>query len=201
MIIKQASPQMIRTACQNYHYSKSVPSVQYGYSMYNDDNEWCGVVCFGSGATPNIGKRYGLCQGEILELVRVALNGKQRCTSQCVAYAMRKLHQENPLVRMLVNYADMDQGHCGIIYQATNWIYEGVTNQNDRCAFLINGTRMHPKTVHSKGWRQSVKWLQENVDPNAEIIRGKGKHKYIYCFDRKLAKKMATRENPYPKRF
>jgi hypothetical protein len=165
--------------------------------VYNDCDEWCGVICFGGGATPRIGSPYGLCQGEVLELVRVASNGKQNVTSQCVAAALRELHRQNPLVRIVVSFADIDQGHKGTIYQATNWIYEGVTQKGERCAFLIHGQKMHPKTVHSKGWRQSVPWLREHIDPNAEQIITKGKHKYLYFFDRKMARRYKS--VPYPK--
>lgn len=199
MILTNASAKAIRYACQNFHYSQSVPSVQYGYNIYNDEGEWCGVVCFGSGANYHIGDSYGLCQGEILELVRVALNGKQNKTSQCVASALRKLHQQNPLVRMVVSYADIDQQHKGIIYQATNWLYEGITQNNQRCAFIIHGKRYHPKSVYSRGWKQNEQWLKENIDPDASTIFGKGKHKYLYCFDKKLLKTYKERTKPYPK--
>lgn len=67
----------------HFHYARSVPTVIHGYNIY-ENGEWCGVICFGNGATPNIGKEYNVIQGEIFELVRVALNGKQTTTSQCV---------------------------------------------------------------------------------------------------------------------
>lgn len=200
MKLTNASTQAIRYACQNFHYSGSMPSVQYGFNVYNDADEWCGVVCFGGGACPRIGLPYGLCQGEVLELVRVALNGKQLATSQCVAGALRELHRQDPVVRLVVSYADIDQGHTGTIYQATNWIYEGVKNAGQRAAFVIHGRKMHPKTVYSYGWRQSVEWLRENIDPGASMLRTAGKHKYLYCFDRKLARKLRQRAQPYPKK-
>lgn len=200
MKLTNASPYAIRYACENFHYSRSVPTVQYAYNVYNDTGEWCGAVCFGGGATPNIGTAYGLCQGEVLELTRVALNGKQLATSQCVAGALRELHRQDPIARLIVSYADVDQGHTGTIYQATNWIYEGLKNKGDRGAFIVHGQRLHPKTVYSRGWRQSVAWLQENVDPDASLVRTAGKHKYLYCFDRKLAKKLRKLAKPYPKK-
>ena len=125
MRLTRATPAAIRYACMHYHYAKAVPSVQYGYNVYNDSEEWCGVICYGSGATPNIGKPYGLKQGEILELVRVALNGKQEKTSQAVSASLRQLHKDNRVLKMVVSYADIDQNHYGTIYQATNFIYLG----------------------------------------------------------------------------
>lgn len=200
MILTNASPKAIRYACQEFHYSQSVPSVQYGYNIYTENGEWCGVICFGGGANPRIGSPYGLCQGEVLELVRVALNGKQSYTSQCVAAALRELRKQNPLVRLVVSFADMNQNHYGTIYQATNWIYEGITQERERCAFIILGKKMHPKSVHAKGWRQSLPWIQEHIDPDAEIVYSKGKHKYLFCFDRKLAKKYRETAKTYLKK-
>ncbi len=200
MRIAPASAFAIRHACLHFHYAKAVPAVQYGYNIYTDNGDWCGVVCFGGGATPRIGSPYGLFQGEVLELVRVALNGKQTATSQCVAAALRELRKDSPVTRLVVSYADVDQGHTGTIYQATNWIYEGLKNKGQRGAFLVNGHRMHPKTVYSKGWRQSVEWLRENVDPEAAMVRTEGKHKYLFCFDRKLRKKLLKTSQPYPKK-
>ena len=199
MRITNASPKAIRYACKNFHYSGNVPQVQYGYNIYNDADEWCGVVCFGGGANNHIGTAYDLCQGEILELVRVALNGKQNKTSQCVSAALKELYRQNPLVKMVVSYADLDQNHKGIIYQATNWIYEGLTMENERCGFILQGKKTHPRTITARGWKNSLQWLKENIDADAELIIGKGKHKYIYCFDKKLLKKYRKFAKPYPK--
>lgn len=200
MILTNASPKAIRYACQTFHYSGCVPSVQYGYNFYNAAGEWCGVVCFGGGANNHLGSPYGLYPGEVMELTRVALNGKQTATSQCVAMALRELHLQAPLVRLVVSYADMDQGHAGIIYQATNWIYDGPKNQGTRGAFIIHGQKVHPRTAGARGWKQSLPWIREHIDPNASAWITKGKHKYLYCFDRKLRKKLLKTAKPYPKK-
>lgn len=200
MRLTNASPYAIRYACQNFHYSGSVPSVQYGFNFYNAAGEWCGVVCFGGGANYHLGDPYGLHFGEIMELTRVALNGKQPATSQCVAMALQELHRQDPLVRLVVSYADTDQGHTGVIYQATNWIYEGLKNPGTCDAFIIHGRKVHKRTVASRGWKQSIPWVREHIDPKAAPWITKGKHKYLYCFDRKLRKKLLKTAKPYPKK-
>lgn len=199
MRITLATAQAIRYACKNFHYSKSVPSVQYGFNIYNDADEWCGVICFGSGATPRIGNPFGLCQGEVLELVRVALNGKQEQTSRCVAAALRELHRRNPIVKMVVSYASLDQNHKGIIYQATNWIYLGHIDGRNTTSIFINGRDTHKRTIGSRGWTTNIEWLRKNIDKNAEIRKSKGRHKYIYCFDKKLRKRWQKEARPFPK--
>ena len=59
MIIKKANAQAISFACRNFHYAKSVPAVTHGYNIYNAENEWCGVICFGVGANRNLAKEFG----------------------------------------------------------------------------------------------------------------------------------------------
>lgn len=94
MKLTRATPQAIKYACTNYHYSKTVPVNPIGYNVYNGADEWCGVILYGTGAIPNIGRPYNLPQGAILELTRVALNGKQEATSQAVAMSLKRLHKD-----------------------------------------------------------------------------------------------------------
>lgn len=201
MRISIATPKAIRYACMNFHYAKAVPAVQYGFNIFNDADEWCGVILYGNGANRNIIHEFGVCSGEILELVRCALNGKQGHgnTSKAVAMTMKELHKINPLVKILISYADLDQDHAGIIYQATNWIYLGQTNTDDCSAYIINGRKTHRKSVYSKYGRQDFDWILKNVDANAEKFYTKGKHKYIYCFDKALRKQYMQKAMPYPK--
>lgn len=198
--LKRATPEAVRYACMNFHYAKAVPSVGYAYNVYNEANEWCGTIIYGIGATPNIGSPFGIPNGEIMELLRVALNGKQPCTSECVARSLRQLHKDAPQLKMIVSFADMDQDHYGTIYQATNWLYLGERNVGDRGGFIIHGKKLHPKSLHSRGWKQSVEWLKENVDPNAREIKTKGKRKYIWVYDKKLRKEWQKQSKPYPKK-
>ena len=198
--LRKATPKAVRYACTHYHYAKSVPSVQYGYNVY-EDGEWCGVILYGSGATINIASPFDMVQGEVLELVRVALNGKQKTTSECVAASLRQLHKDAPHIKIIVSFADCDQNHIGTIYQATNWIYLGRKNEGDRGAFIVHGKKMHPRTVGAmKGGVQSLQWVRENLDPEATEFRTQGKEKYIFVFDKRLRKKWLKQAQPYPKK-
>lgn len=197
--LRKATAKAVRYACLHFHYAKSVPSVLYGYNVYQD-GEWCGVILFGLGATPNIASPFGMIQGEVVELVRVALNGKQHATSECVAASLRQLHNDAPQIKIVVSYADADQNHTGIIYQATNWLYLGRQCEGDRAAFIVHGKKTHPRTIGSAGGVQSIKWVRENLDPNATEFFTKGKEKYIYVFNKRLRKEWMKHTKPYPKK-
>lgn len=49
MRMRRATAREIRFACTRYHYARCVPQVQHGYSVFTDDGEFCGCVCFGGG--------------------------------------------------------------------------------------------------------------------------------------------------------
>ena len=198
--LKRATPQAVKYACMNFHYAKTVPSSSYAYNVYNEASEWCGTICYGIGANKSIAQPFGMKPGEVFELVRVALNGKQPCTSECVAASLRQIHKDAPQLKLIVSYADADQEHIGTIYQATNWIYLGKTDVGDTSKFIVHGKVMHRKSCYSRGWVQNEEWLRANVDPNAKALRTKGKLKYIWVFDKKLRKEWQKKAVPYPKK-
>ena len=198
MRLEIASHKAIKYACMNFHYAKAVPVNTFGYSVFNEAGEWCGVILYGTGATPNIGSQYNLKQGQVIELVRMALNGKQRSTSKSMALSLKLLIKKLPLCKLVVSYADIDQNHTGIIYQATNWYYVGECNQNTRTGFIINGKKIHNKSLHGMGKEQSLKGAR-SIDPNATEYISKGKRKYIYPLDKSLIHLCKSLSKPYPK--
>lgn len=209
MKLTRANAKAIKYACLHFHYAKAIPVNTLGYNVYNDDGEWCGVILFGTGATPNMARPYGLTQGEVLELVRVALNGKQECTSKAVGIALRLLKKDCPMCKMVVSYADCDQSHYGTIYQATNWIFTGVNKAGCLVAFMVHGKKMHPKSVYARmvvidGKRQhcpqTIEAVRRYIDPNATVFKTQGKRKYLFPMTKQMRKQLEPLAKPYPKK-
>lgn len=124
MRLEKASAKAVKYAVMNWHYSKSVPGYSVAYSVF-ENNKFCGVVTYSLGANKNIGSPFGLKQGQIAELTRVALNGNQGTTSKVVSISLKLIKKECPLLRLIVSYADKGQNHLGVLYQASNWYYVG----------------------------------------------------------------------------
>ncbi len=198
MRLEKASGQAIRYACLKYHYAKAVPQIRLGYSVFNDQDEWCGVVLFSNGANPKIAQEYDLVQGQVVELVRMALNGKQKFTSKVLAAAIRELKKDAPLVKIIVSYADRNENHIGTIYQATNWIY--VDERSNERGIMINGKLTHRRSIGKKYGNSGIEWLKKNVDPNAEIVKGKTKIKYVFPMNKWERRKLSKIAKPYPKK-
>ena len=205
MKLTHATREAIRYACLNFHYAKAIPVNTIGYNVYNDSGEWCGVVLFGTGAAPKIGSPFGLVQGQVLELVRVALNGKQPCTSKVVSEALKQLKKDCPLCRLVVLYADCDQNHLGTIYQATNWIYIGRVTEGQSHSFLIDGKKIHEKSVRDFVLKRYSDGSIDNIKKafhtdNVQKFYTQGKEKYLFPLDKQIRKKIEQLRKPYPKK-
>jgi hypothetical protein len=197
MRLEKASYKAVKYACMNFHYAKSVPVNTFGYSVFNDKNEWCGVVLFGLGANNNAAKQYNLKQGQVIELVRMALNGKHHKTSRVLSISIKLIKKDLPLIRLIISYADGNQNHLGTIYQATNWYYTGDSQTTKTPA--INGKRIHAKSIYSKYGTNSISELQSNgVD--IKYLKDKPKRKYIYPLDKSLIPLCKSLSKPYPKK-
>lgn len=197
MRIGYATAKAVKHSVLSWHYSKSVPMVQVAYSVFNDLDEFCGVICYSIGANNNIAKPFGLAQGEVIELVRVALNGKQGRfgTGKALSITLKMLKKDVPSVKLVVSYADSSVNHLGVLYQATNWVYLGASLSN---AILVDGRLVHKKTVFSKYNTNSINELKAkgvDVSKSATIA----KHKYVYPFDKKTKKAILQIALPFPK--
>ena len=191
MRLTRATSKAVNHACKNFHYSKCVPATQYAYNVYNDNDEWCGVILYGGGANNNMPKSFNKNAGEVLELVRVALNGKQEQTSKAVAMSLKQLHKDNPLVQIVVSYADHRQKHLGTIYQATNWIYLGKTITSDT-QYFYKGKWTHERSINAQKDRAHLKaTLPKRENSN--------KFKYVFCFNKRERKEYLKQALPYPK--
>lgn len=196
MRLEIASHKAIKYACLNFHYAKAVPNVGLAYNVFNNLNEWCGVICYGIGATNNIAEPYNLKQGEVIELVRMALNGKQDSTTKAMAISLKLITKNAPNVKLIVSYADSEQGHYGIIYQATNWFYTGFSVDTN---LIVNGERKHRRTLGSKYGTCSAVQLRKKGF-NVEVLKTKPKWKYIYPLDKTLLPLCKSLSKPYPKK-
>lgn len=198
--IDWASHEAAKYACENWHYSKCLPVGKLVKIGVWENEKFIGVVLFGRGANKNMSKPYNLKQDECVELVRIALTKHNTQVSKIMMLAIKYLKKSNPGIRLVVSYSDLDANHHGGIYQATNWIYEGLFGKDSISAFIINGKKTHRKSIGSIGVKQSIEEVRRCLDPNAKVFRTKGKHKYLMPLDKKMRDKIAPLAKPYPKR-
>lgn len=176
-------------AVEKWHYSRVMPAGKTVKIGAWEGGVYIGAVVFSWGANNHIGSPYGLNQTEVCELVRVALSDHKSPVSQIVTAALRLLQGQSPGLRLIVSYADPEQGHNGAIYQAMNWLYVG-SSCPQRETLRTDGSVMHKRTAHSL--YGTIKGL--------EASRVLWKHKYLYPLDRAMRKQIAPLAQPYPQR-
>lgn len=181
-------------ACENWHYSKCLPSSMQKRVAIGawERDDFKGVVVFGHGANPSIGNPYGLTINECIELTRVALRNHENQVSRIIRIALNMLIRSQPKIRLIVSYADTGQNHHGGIYQAGNWVYSGISKGVPTLYF--NGRKWHAKAL-----RTSYPKLKHN-DPRITKIKGTDKHKYLMPLDKEMAEQIRPLAKPYPKK-
>ena len=182
----------------NIHYAKRMPSITYKFGLF-ENNKLVGVVCYGSPPSQPLCK--GIC-GEkfkniVLELNRLVLkNNKKNEASYLISKSIKLLPK--PLI--IVSYADTEQKHSGVVYQATNFIYTGLSDK--RTEWRMYGSKKHSKTICEK---YSLSERKDNPNKFYLVDRPR-KHRYIYFnADKKYKKKVLLpnlkyKIKPYPKR-
>lgn len=188
-------------ACKHYHYSASMPSGKVLRVGVWEDGAFIGAVVFGQGIQQFLGRMFGCSMQECCELCRVALRKHVSPVSRIVSIALRLLKRQCPELRVVVSYADCDRDHHGGIYIAGNWTYVGLTQQGGGTPrFRLFGEVVHPRTIGSRKWKQSIGWLKEHIDPLAEEVYTKGKHKYAYPLTNEMREKLEQLKVEPPKR-
>lgn len=183
-----ATHEAAKYACENWHYSGCLPVGKLVKVGAWEDGKYIGVVLFGRGANNNMLKPFGLEQDQGCELVRIALTKHNSPVSRITAQAIRFLKKQSDGLRLIVSYADPEQGHHGGIYQAGNWIYTGPSGKAIKVFY--NGKWSHKKTVDDAGVDQSK--LKKKIV--------QGKHKYLMPLDDEIRKRILPLAKPYPKR-
>lgn len=181
------------------HYAKRIPQIMYAFGLYDDNGRLVGVVTYGIPASPSL--CMGICGKEyspiVLELNRLCLEKNTKNESSFLVSNSIKLL---PKPSIVVSYADMGQGHVGYVYQATNFIYTGLSA--NRVDWTVKGLEhKHSKTLSDGMTLESIKEKYGDDFYYAERSR---KHRYIFFHGSKMDKKILRSKlnygvEPYPK--
>lgn len=188
-----------RYACERWHYSGSLPASKTMDIGVWEDDRFIGVVLFSRGATPALGKPFGLRQTECCELTRVALTKHETPVTRIISIAIRMLRKASPGLRLIVSYADPHQGHHGGIYQAGGWIYTGDTAPVWIYVHKRTGREYHSRVVHERGYVRGLGGWQKGVKPSeCDRERRPGKHRYIMPLDKRTRRRVEHMARDYP---
>lgn len=127
----------------------------------------------------------------LYELSRLVVQTKERnAASILVGRSLQML----PAPCAVVSYADTEQGHSGIIYQATNWTYTGATVSHDHL-YMIDGERLHPMALRDRGITDPKRWAK---DHGIETVRPSPKHRYFFSIGDRRQRRSIMNRLVYP---
>jgi hypothetical protein len=161
----------------NKHYAKRIPSISWAFGLF--DNYLQGVCTFGKPASPSLCD--GICGKEnsskVYELNRLVINDD--CPKNTASYFISKCLKMLPDDLILVSYADTSMDHVGKVYQATNWIYTGLSDKRTEWREIGKGT-------HSKSVCEMYS-LEERINDSDRfvVIQRPQKHRYVYFTGKK----------------
>lgn len=184
------------------HYAKRLPPIEYSFGLYDSDSILQGVVSYG---TPVSSTLRNLWNGEfkLMELNRLVVNdGLEKNT---LSFFVSQSFKFLPTPLVLVSYADTSKNHHGYIYQATNWIYTGLSIPFKD--YYVKGMEhLHNGTIMdmSRGQENRVEWLKNKFGDDLIQIERPRKHRYfIFLGNKNQVKKMKGMIPyeilPYPK--
>lgn len=183
-------------AVKHWHYSEKMPAGKLITMGVWEHEKFIGAVMFGRGGNNRIAEPYGLTQAQAVELVRIALAEHTAPVSQIVAEALRAVKASNPGLRLIVSYADPEQGHHGGVYQAGNWTYTG--RSTAQAELIVDGKFMHKRTAHSLFGTASPERIRAQTGRNVEWSPVYWKHTYLMPLDKQTRRQVAKRVKPYP---
>lgn len=181
---------------RHYLHRKCPCSVAFG--LFHGD-EIKGVICYGTPSSAPL--RSGIAGDDeklnVIELTRlwVCDSAPKNSESYLIGNTLKKCGKE-----IVVSFAEIDQGHIGTVYQATNWIYLGLSAK--RTNWKIKGIEKHCQTIADK---YTAAELKEKYGDAFYLEDRPRKHRYVYINAKKRRKqeiigKIKYTILPYPKK-
>ncbi|HEY0089168.1 MAG TPA: hypothetical protein VGB37_10000 [Candidatus Lokiarchaeia archaeon] len=203
--IKQIDYSLAKIFIKENHYSHTIPSsVKVSLGFYYKE-ELKTAIIYGAPVGRNVTNWLQVEHSNCLELVRLfSAEGMPKNTeSYCISKSFQFLKQNYPQYKYLISYADPNHGHCGYIYQATNWKYVGIQRRilKERI-ILIDGKEVHSRTLNAKHGSNADDKLKEIYGDRLEIKGALKKYVYLMCLgNHKECKEWYNKFTflPYPK--
>lgn len=223
--LRQINKSVAKDIIVKNHYTHKWSLCQVAYGIFyktDDENEHfsgtddrlIGCVIYGQpvGRSAAASLSDLLSIDEVFELTRLYIKdgyGKN-IESYSIAQSFKLLNRDFPRIRAIISYADGEQGHTGVIYQATGFLYQG----NSSLALMPNYSLslkgppdyewMHSRSVTSRWGSCNIEHLKRCIGKTFYRKKESTKHRYIIFIGSRIEKKKLTKSLkhpilPYPK--
>ena len=172
------------------HYARRTCPISYAFGAYRD-GELIGIVTYGTPASSTLLR--GVCGEEwkdkVLELNRLCCENTKNMASWLVGQSLRML----PKPSVVVSFADTGQGHVGYVYQATNFLYTGLSTKFRDPKVKGLEHQHHATYGHGKSYKQ----MREEYGDKLYFVDRSRKHRYIFFCGSKTQKQQMMKDLKY----
>lgn len=184
----------------HYLHRKAPCSIAFG--LFNQEQELLGVVMYGVPASRS------LCTGlagleyanEIYELTRLWVDDKapKNGESFLIGNSLRKVQK-----KLIVSYAEVEQGHLGVVYQATNWLYTGLSAKHSE--YRLDGVKNKTHSRHLFDEFGGINGAKKHYGDRLQKHERPRKHRYVFInakgnIKKQLLQKLNYKITDYPKK-
>lgn len=201
--IKKISRKQCEPFILGIHYARRWPSISYAFGLFAN-NELCGIITYGTPPSAPLrsgiaGDKYKTC---VLELNRLCLKyNRKNEASRLIGGSFKLL----PRDKIIVSFADTKENHYGYVYQATNFLYCGLSAK--RTDWKIKGKEhLHGQTIADefRGVKNRSKAIREKYGDAFYLKERPRKHRYLYLlgsrtFKKEILKNLKYKIKSYPK--
>lgn len=181
----------------HYLHRKAQATKCFGLFLINgekngffDLDKLVGCIIYGMPASPNVCR--GVCGNEyfneVIELTRLWISDEVEKNGESFL-----IGNTIPLVgkKIIISYSEPQFGHLGIVYQATNFIYTGLTEKRTNRVPINGETKKHNRH-------------ECMIKEGTELVQRPRKHRYVYFNSNKKENKkliglLKYKIMPYPK--
>ena len=197
-IVEQVPRKTIQNFIHKHHYSHDTNGIQHMecFALFREgrfgfDKEMIGVAMYAIPSMPSTAKKYNPDNPDrCRELRRLCCidDTPTNTESYFISQTLKWLRQ-NTDVEVIVSFADLEEGHNGVIYKATNFYYLGQTGKGQ--SLMVDGKKYHARSMNQKIKRYSreIKRRYEAGDENIYYVDRKPKNIYVYYLSKKIKKK------------
>ncbi len=184
---------------ERHHYLHSFPGgtiLAFGTFV---GSKLLGAMTFGSGPANAYRLVEGAVSDQCLILSRLWLSDElpRNSESRTIGVVLRELRW-NKNYKFLISYADPAQGHNGTIYQATGWLYSGLS-QAMPLFDIGDGVPRHSRSLSHSYGSHSIRYFSQH-GVNIKVIPQSQKYRYVYFLDPEWCSRLKPRVLPYPKK-
>lgn len=181
-----------------HHYLHRKAPCSQAFGLFDVDGGLHGVVMYGTPSSSAL--RAGIAGKEesfnVIELTRLWVHDSvpKNGESFLIGRSLPKVKKE-----IVVSFADTAQDHLGVVYQATNWLYTGLSAK--RTDWVVDG---HDKHGHTWADKYTANEMRQLFGEKFRLQPRSRKHRYIYINAKgkrkvELLAKLRYKQESYPK--